>query len=83
MAKTRQAKEWGLPGGSGHLLALVAPRAYLLPRKGFSPEAFGRRGLAGLGIRRRGLVLLAPNGEFVQKLLANRGLQRGDMLMNL
>jgi hypothetical protein len=55
----------------------------LFPRKGFSPEAFGRRGLARTGIRCRSLVLLAPSGEFVQELLANLGLQRGGVLMDL
>jgi hypothetical protein len=39
--------------------------------------------LACTGVCRQGLVLLAPSGEFVQELLANLGLQGGDVLMDL
>jgi hypothetical protein len=77
----REVKD--LPGRNRHLLVLVALRAYLLSPKDFSPRAFGRRSLARAGVSSRSIVLLALGHKFVQELLANLGLQRGGVLMDL
>ena len=85
MVKTKQTKREmkNLPGRNRHPLMLVALRAHLLSSKDFSPRAFGRRSLARAGVSSQSIVLLALGHKLVQELLANLGLQRGGVLMDL
>ena len=55
----------------------------MLAPNDFRPEAFGRRTMAGAGVRSRSFVLLAVGHEFVHKLIAGLGVQRGHVLVNL